>query len=92
MNKNVKEYIDLLENFALDLIDAAQFEHKFLTLFRKYRDANIQFAEPYYVVLNDIFLDVDAFCADPTLRDDNDIDNCTLKLRCRKNLEKLNNL
>ena len=45
--------------------------------------------DPEYEILNNLFAEVDAFCADPALRDENDIDADQLSEAARMALVKL---
>ncbi len=84
--KNIQPYIDLLESFTSNQIDAEQFEKSFLELFK---NDSSPFNESEYEILNDLFYDVEDFCADPAIRDGEDLDEQQLKTRSEKHLEKL---
>jgi hypothetical protein len=45
--------------------------------------------EEEYLILDELFGYVDAFCADPALRDEKDLDEEKLRLKCIDALEKL---
>ena len=62
-------------------------------LFRSYFDmfkneAGI-FPENTYAVLNELFLDVDAYCRDPDLRDEENLDDQELLEKAKQALAKL---
>ena len=82
----IQPYIDLVEKFITDQIDAQGFEKLFLELFKK---DSTQFNEREYEILNNLFYDVEDFCANPDIRDDEDLDEKQLKTRSKKHLEKL---
>lgn len=46
-------------------------------------------SEPEYLALDRLFSDVDAFCFDPELRDEDSIDEPELRVQCKKALQKL---
>ena len=59
-------FVALMQAFQLNKMDSAAFEHAYLRLFDETRDVSWEAAfEP----LNDVFAAVDAYCADPALRD-----------------------
>lgn len=45
------------------------------------------FDESSFSALNDLFFDVDSYCADPSLRDDGDLDEQELRSRAKETLE-----
>lgn len=69
-NKQLEKYILLINNFVLGEITASQFEVSFLKMFKNEKS---QLPKKNYQVLNDLFLDVEAYCNDPTLRDEEDL-------------------
>ncbi len=85
----VQPYIDLVENFTNNQIDAGQFEKSFLELFK---NDSSEFSEKEYEILNNIFYDVEDFCADSTIRDEEDLDEEQLKTRSKQHLKELNTL
>lgn len=84
--KYIQPYIDLVESFTTNQIDAQQFEKSFLELFK---NDSSQFKEKEYEILNSIFYDVEDFCADPIIRDEEDLDEQQLKTRSEKHLKEL---
>ncbi len=82
----IQPYIDVVEKFIADQIDAQGFEKLFLELFKK---DSTQFNEREYEILNNLFYDVEDFCANSDIRDDEDLDEKQLKTRSKKHLEKL---
>ena len=82
----LKKYIELLESFVQSRMGALDFERAYLDLFKK--DAT-DWPEPEFAVLEELFADVDAFCADPELRDDGDLDEQQLRQRSEAALKKL---
>ena len=87
--KYIQPYIDLVESFTNSQISAQQFEKSYLELFK---NDSSQFGEREYEVLNNIFYDVEDFCADPTIRDEDDLDERQLKTKSEKHLQELRSL
>ena len=79
-------YLHLMKSFVENKIDAKEFEGRYLSMFKS--DTN-SWTEAEYENLNSLFAEVDAFCADPQLRDENDIDEEQLKEATRMTLMKL---
>lgn len=82
----IQPYINLIEKFKGNQINAQRFEKSFLELFK---NDSSEFSEKEYEILNSIFYDVEDFCADPTIRDEDDLDEEQLKTRSEKHLEQL---
>jgi len=79
-------YLELIEAFVLGKISAAKFERDYLQMFKN--DVGT-WTEKEYEVLNVLFGDVDCFCADPELRNYNDMDEGQLRKSANLALEKL---
>ena len=69
-NKCLEKYILLINEFVNGEITASQFESSYLKMFKNERDP---LTEKAFNTLNNLFLDVDACCDDPSLRDNEDI-------------------
>lgn len=82
----IQPYIELIESFTNNQINAQQFEKSFLELFKN--DFS-EFGEKEYKILNNIFYDIEDFCADPTIRDEEDLDEQQLKIRSERHLKEL---
>lgn len=76
----IEQYILLITQFVIGEITASQFESRYLKMFKNEED---QFPEHVYDALNKLFSDVDCYCGDPDLRDDEDLDDEEL-LGCAK--------
>jgi hypothetical protein len=86
--QDAERYATLARSFVNGEISPLQFEDAYLALFRnetKYIPE--EFASP----INEIFYDVDAYVADPALRDDGDLDDEQLKERVAASMERLQN-
>jgi hypothetical protein len=70
MNASLPVYIDLITSFVEKKITPAQFEKKYLQLF-KYDESR---SEEIYEILNPLFWAVEDFCPYPELREKGDID------------------
>lgn len=82
-------YIHLIESFVENRIDANEFERSYLLMFKKDTSS---WTEAEYENLNYLFGEVDAYCADPELRSQNDIDEDQLREAAKMTLTKLLNL
>jgi hypothetical protein len=82
----IARYILLLTQFVAGEITADQFEHSYLEMFKSEKE---KFPENVYEVLNNLFLDVDAYCGDPSLRDEEDLDDEGLRVSAKEALKKL---
>lgn len=91
MNAEIKNRLDmyreLIASFVEGQIDARRFEASFLDMSRS---ETIIFPDNIHVVLNDLFADVDAYCDDPSIRDDLDIDEKGLVDSVQRALNRLN--
>lgn len=84
--KHIEPYIKLVESFTNDEIDGKQFEKSFLEMFK---NDSSQFDEREYEVLNNLFYDVEDFCADSAIRDEEDLDEQQLKVKSSVHLTNL---
>lgn len=79
-------YIQLLSSFVEERIGASDFEREYMDLFK---NDSTNWSEQEFAVLDQLFADVDAFCADPDLRDPGDLDERELMEKSKVALEKL---
>lgn len=77
-----QEYVRLIESFASGALGATDFEREFLQLFSEHPPT---FPSRWGSLVEEYMTSVDAFCADPSLRDENDIDEVQL-LRDSRNV------
>lgn len=82
----IEKYILLITQFVTGEITASQFEGRYLEMFKNESD---QFPEHVYDVLNKLFSDVDTYCDDPDLRDEEDLDDEALLVCAKEALESL---
>jgi len=88
-DNRLEQYIALISSLVADKIDAADFEREYLKIFKE--DAT-EWSEAEFAILDELFGEVDAFCADPQLRDENDLDEFELKEKGKLALERLQSL
>lgn len=67
----LSEYQRLIHEFISGSVSAAEFERRYLDLFKS--DDSIR-EENIFLVLDRLFSDVDVFCSDPAIRGKNDLD------------------
>jgi self-protective colicin-like immunity protein len=84
----VDRYIHVMMSFVENKIDASEFERSYLLMFK---EDTTNWTEAEYESLNYLFGEVDAFCADPELRGENDIDDDQLREATKTTLAKLLN-
>jgi Bacterial self-protective colicin-like immunity len=72
----LQKYILLIEDFINERLTGLEFEKQFLELHRK--DTYV-YPEDVRKPLSILFSDVDSFCSDPEIRDENDIDEIQLR-------------
>lgn len=82
----IEQYILLITRFVAGEITASQFESRYLEMFKNEAD---QFPEHAYDALNKLFSDVDCYCSDPHLRDDEDLNDEELLGSAKHALESL---
>lgn len=82
----LQKYKGLISAFTSGGMSSAQFESKYLDMFKA---ETFQFPEHIFDVLNTLFLDVDAYCADSALRDDEDLGDEELLARAKEALKDL---
>jgi hypothetical protein len=80
------EYSTLIEAYLSNKIDALSFEREYLA---KFKADSTNWSDREFEVLNSIFTDLDAFCSDPSLRDELDIDEFRLRENTNRNLKNL---
>lgn len=88
-SSSLSQYIELITSFLHDRIPASGFEHAYLDL---YLNDKTKWSEVEFSILDELFGDVDAFCADVRLRDPDDLDENQLKQRCKIALDKLSTI
>ena len=81
-----EKYILLITRFVEGTISAPQFESSYLEM---YKGETCDLPENIYSVLNNLFLDADAYCADAELRDEEDLNDDQLLASAKNTLEQL---
>ena len=82
----IDKYILLITQFVIGEITASQFEDRYLEIFKN--ESN-QLPEHVYNILNKLFSNVDSYCDDPNLRDEEDLDDEALLVCAKEALENL---
>ncbi len=85
-NEGLTAYIDLIKKFLENSIDAQQFEVRFLDRFKK---ESTVFPNDKFEILDELFAAIDAFCPDPELCDDNDLNEEQLRIKAAESLARL---
>lgn len=83
---NLSSYIHLIKSFLTGDLTALDFESKYLDTFKS--DPTLR-PQEVFLVLDKLFGDVDAFCAEPNLRDEDDLDEDQLRQYSVDALQKL---
>lgn len=84
--RSLSDYIAIIENFLNGVSPVTEFEARYLAAYSWDSESR---SSDEYEVLNDLFIDVDAFCADPELRDAADLDETALRASARFALSRL---
>ena len=85
-DRRIIRYIDLLKAFLAGTVDAPLFERAYLEAFKS---ESSLFPDDLFSILDRLFADVDAFCADPELRSRtvDGISEEELRKRCKEALK-----
>ncbi|WP_259779847.1 colicin immunity domain-containing protein [Aestuariispira ectoiniformans] len=86
---DLRNCIDLVKQFVSGEISASDFETSYLKIFSS---EEAIFPEAEFSVLNKLFTDVDAFCSDVHLRDEDDIGEEELLECAQEALKKLSKM
>lgn len=76
METAVSKYVELIERFVSKAIDGRTFESAYLNMFK---NESARLPDTAFTVLDQLFADVDAFCHDPALREESDLDEDELR-------------
>ncbi|MBI1929521.1 hypothetical protein HYR99_35405 [Candidatus Poribacteria bacterium] len=76
----------MLLSFLQNEISPLDFEQTYLDV---YLNDSTEWSEAEFAILDELFGDVDAFCADATLRAPDDLDEAQLRQKCKKAIDKL---
>lgn len=85
----LKDYIQLIEAFTSGAMPVSAFEREYIQRFQE--DEAHRPPEQFHV-LDGLFADVDAYCADPALRGEDDLDEASLRTRAQAVLSRLREL
>jgi hypothetical protein len=84
--ETAEQYTALIRGFLDEALDAQEFESRFL---EKFKNETTVLPLDIFEVLDELFADVDAFCPDPELRDDDDLNEQQLRAKAAEALAKL---
>lgn len=76
--REIEDYIATITKFVDGEITACQFEESYITLFK---NEEKMFAQEVFETLHLLFTDVDAYCSDSELREEENLDDVEL-LHC----------
>jgi hypothetical protein len=82
-NEALEPYIDLIGLLLNDSINAPQFESRFLQIFKS---ESTTFPPDVFHILDELFAAVDAFCPDPELCDEHDLNEKQLRSKATESL------
>jgi hypothetical protein len=85
-NIALEKYISLVSDFTSKKITALDFEKQYLQFFK---EEKCHFSSETFNILNMLFTDIDAFCADPKLIGKFDINEEQLRMQAELALKKL---
>lgn len=72
----LSQYIDIIESFLRNEIDALTFETTYLEVFKK---DHTLWQDDVFEILNQLFTDLDVFNVDPSLHDEGDLNESELR-------------
>lgn len=82
------KYKRLISDFVNGKVTVDDFEYSYLKMVK---DEQKIFGDEIFKIIGTLFSDVDAYCGDPGLRDEDDIDENELLARAKSALEQLDN-
>lgn len=87
MHERLDFYMKMLEDLEGGRISAADFQLKYLKAFKN--DTTDWSEEEFEILNNEVFWAAEAFCGDPDLRDEDDIDEQQMRDVCNNALERI---
>ena len=90
----LKLFVELIQKFTSLKISAMDFESAFIKLFQEVRDTGqlLSGSNEASKELSSFFTDIDAYCSDPSLRDEGDLDDAQLLASAKNVLRQLTDL
>ena len=82
----IDKYSSLISDFLACKIGVDPFEERYLALFKAERQP---MSERDFLILDELFADVDAYCGDPDLRTADDLNETQLREKCKLALDRL---
>ncbi len=89
MSPAARPYTEMIRAFLDGRMSPREFSAAY---FARFQDETDPFTEPEFQTLDRLFADLDAYCDDPDLRDEGDIDEDELRECSRRALDKLSAL
>lgn len=86
MTSKAESYRQLINHFLQGEMSAAQFEATFLSRFKSEPEG---MSESLFLALDRLFSDVDMFCADDEIREDDDLDEDGIRQACKRTLAEI---
>jgi Bacterial self-protective colicin-like immunity len=83
---SIAKYADLIKDFLQRRIDARDFETQYLSIVKR---ESVVLPREVFDALDRLFADVDAFCPNPELCGEDDLNEEQLRQRCLETVEKL---
>lgn len=81
-----EDYWQLINTYLNREIDVAEFEKSFL---ERFKNEQRQFSDEVFTTLDRLFSDLDMFCAEDELRDEDELDEGQLRKACERALMSL---
>jgi self-protective colicin-like immunity protein len=85
-NDHIQKYVSLLREFVSGKLGVHAFEARYLEMFK---NETVQLPSHVFAILDALFAEVDAFCDDPSLRRDDELDEEQLRKRSTEALNSL---
>lgn len=88
-SKKLARYTNLIDRYLSGKLNVLDFEKEYLKMFK---DDQTPWDGEEFDILNGLFIDIDAFCYDSTIRTLQDLDETQLKIRTMDAAKKLKSL
>ena len=85
-NIDLLKYKQLIFDFVSGKMPVEEFESSYLKMVK---EEQVIFDDSIYKIIGTLFSDVDSYCGDPELKDDDDIDEIELISRAKSSLKEL---
>jgi hypothetical protein len=85
-DKALEQYTILMQAFLKNSINVKEFEYRYLEMFK---NENTLFPSDIFKILDELFAAVDAFCSEPELCDEDDLNEQQLRAKTSEALARL---